>query len=279
MPSQRGRLGGESSGREKSCVMPTFVVPGAELAVEMSDEGGHPVVQLHGLTSSRARDRVLNLDLGRGLSGTRLLRYDARGHGKSTGRKVPRDYRWESLAEDLLRLLDTWFPGERVHGVGPSMGTGTLLHAAAREPDRFVGLTLMVPATAWQTRPAQAANYRVAADFIETQGVGAFIASAREATPPPATVGAPETVPDVADALLPSLFRGAALSDLPAPETLTRIDVPTTILAWTGDPAHPLSTAESLAALLPQSTLTVAHTPADVETWPQILSHDVARRG
>ncbi|MCB0930309.1 MAG: alpha/beta fold hydrolase [Mycobacterium sp.] len=259
--------------------MSTFVVPGAELAVELSDEGGHPVVQLHGLTSSRARDRVLNLDLGRGLSGTRLLRYDARGHGKSTGRKVPEDYRWESLAEDLLRLLDKWFPGEQVHGVGPSMGTGTLLHAAAREPDRFAGLTLMVPATAWHTRPAQAANYRVAAEIIETQGVGAFIASAREATPPPATVGAPETVPDVADALLPALFRGAALSDLPAHEALTRIDVPTTILAWTGDPAHPLSTAESLAALLPQSTLTIAHTPADVETWPQILSQDVARRG
>lgn len=158
------------------------------------------------------------------------------------------------------------------------MGAATLLHAAAREPDRFVGLTLMVPATAWHTRSAQAANYRVAAEIIETRGVGAFIASTRTATPPPATVGAPETVPDVADALLPSLFRGAALSDLPNPEALTRIDAPTTILAWTGDTAHPLSTAESLAALLPRSTLTVAHTPADVETWPQILSRDVARR-
>src|ERR1700761_3699002 len=120
-----GQRGAEPSGREKSCGMSTFVVPGAELAVELSDEGGHPVIQLHGLTSSRARDRVLNLDLGRGLSGTRLLRYDARGHGKSTGRKVPEDYRWESLAEDLLQLLDKWFPGELVHGVGPSMGTGT----------------------------------------------------------------------------------------------------------------------------------------------------------
>ncbi|MGX9900305.1 alpha/beta fold hydrolase [Arthrobacter sp. SA17] len=125
--------------------MPTFEVPGAELAVSLSDEGGHPVVQLHGLTSSRAHDRVLNLDLGRGLSGTRLLRYDARGHGRSTGRKVPEDYHWQSLADDVLRLLDHWFPGERVHGVGPSMGTGTLLHAASREPDRFSGLTLMVP--------------------------------------------------------------------------------------------------------------------------------------
>ncbi|WP_415847649.1 alpha/beta fold hydrolase, partial [Tsukamurella strandjordii] len=132
--------------------MPTFDVPGAVLDTELSDEGGHPVVQLHGLTSSRARDRVLDLDLGRGLSGTRLLRYDARGHGRSTGRTVPEDYRWSNLADDLLRLLDERFPGERVHGVGPSMGTGTLLHAAVRDPQRFSGLTLMVPPTAWETR-------------------------------------------------------------------------------------------------------------------------------
>ncbi|WP_300577515.1 alpha/beta fold hydrolase, partial [uncultured Nocardioides sp.] len=63
-----------------------FEVPGAVLDWEISDEGGEPVVQLHGLTSSRYRDRVLDLDLGVGLSGTRLLRYDARGHGRSTGR-------------------------------------------------------------------------------------------------------------------------------------------------------------------------------------------------
>ncbi|KJQ53547.1 alpha/beta fold hydrolase [Microbacterium sp. SA39] len=259
--------------------MPTFEVPGAELAVALSDEGGHPVVQLHGLTSSRARDRVLNLDLGRGLSGTRLLRYDARGHGRSTGRKVPEDYRWQNLAEDLLRLLDHWFPGERVHGVGPSMGAATLLHAASLEPDRFTGLTLMVPPTAWKTRPAQATNYRAAAALIESDGVEAFLAATSESPPPPATVGAPETSPDVADALLPSLLRGAALSDLPAPEAVARVEVQTTILAWVDDPGHPLSTAESLAVLLPHSTLTVAHTPEDVQAWPEVLSGDVDRRG
>ena len=78
--------------------------------------------------------------------------------------------------------------------------------------------------------------------------------------------------------ILPSLFRGAALSDLPAPEALARIDVPATILAWVDDPGHPLSTAEFLAALLPKATLAVASTPEDVETWPGILSEDVGGR-
>lgn len=216
--------------------MPTFSVPGAELDVELSDEGGHPVVQLHGLTSSRHRDRLMDLDLGRGLSGTRLLRYDARGHGRSTGRAVPEDYRWPVLADDLLRLLDHYFPGERVHGWAVD-GTGTLLHAAVKDPERFSSLTLLVPATAWVTRAAKAAEYRAAADLIEQQGLAAFLMRDLTAPRPPATVDAPETVPDVTEELLPSLFRGAALSDLPDPEDVSGIDVPVTVLAWIDDPA------------------------------------------
>lgn len=259
--------------------MPTFSVPGAELDVELSDEGGHPVVQLHGLTSSRHRDRLMDLDLGRGLNGTRLLRYDARGHGHSTGRAVPEDYRWPVLADDLLRLLDHWFPGEQVHGVGPSMGTGTLLHAAVRDPDRFVGLTLLVPATAWETRVAKAEIYRRNATLIEEQGLDAFLVADLAAPRPPATVGTPETGPDVTERLLPSLFRGAALSDLPAPDAIAEIGVPTTVLAWIDDPGHPVSTAEALVDLMPKATLAVAHTPSDLARWPSILCEDVARHG
>lgn len=257
--------------------MPSFAVTGAELDVELSDERGHPVVQLHGLTSSRRRDRLLDLDLGRGLSGTRLLRYDARGHGRSTGRAVPQDYRWPVLADDLLRLLDAWFPGEPVHGVGPSMGTATLLHAAVRDPARFVGLTLVIPPTAWRTRRAKADDYRAAAELVERDGMAAFVAAGRLAAPPPATVEAPETVPDVAEALLPSLLRGAALSDLPDAAGLAGVDVPVTVLAWTEDPAHPVSTAQTLVELLPRARLVVAATPADLATWPELLRADVAR--
>ncbi|MEI5675085.1 MULTISPECIES: alpha/beta fold hydrolase [unclassified Nocardioides] len=259
--------------------MPTFTVPGAELDVELSDEGGHPVVQLHGLTSSRQRDRLLDLDLGRGLSGTRLLRYDARGHGRSGGRAVPEDYRWSVLAEDLLRLLDASFPGEQVHGVGPSMGTGTLLHAAVREPDRFAGLTLVIPPTAWATRTAKADDYLRAAEVVETEGMAAFVEAGRLAPSPPATAHTPDTLPDVSEDLLPSLLRGAAQSDLPPAERIAALAVPVTILAWTEDPAHPVSTAEALAGLLPQTRLEVARTPEDLARWPEILRADVAAHG
>ncbi len=255
--------------------MPTFSVPGAELDYEISDEGGPAVVQLHGLTSSRYRDRLLDLDLGRGLSGTRLLRYDARGHGRSTGRAEPGDYCWDRLADDLLTLLDEIFPGETVHGVGPSMGAGTLLHAVTRAPERISALTLVVPPTAWETRAAKADDYRAAVRMVETEGMAAFIEAGHLAPRPPATVEAPETVPDVTEALLPSLLAGAALTDLPPSELVGKIAVPTLVLAWTEDPAHPVSTAESLVALIPDSRLVLAQTPADVGTWPALLHEQV----
>lgn len=257
--------------------MAGFEVPGAVLDWELSDEGGQAVVQLHGLTSSRSRDRVLDLDLGIGLSGTRLLRYDARAHGKSTGRPVPEDYRWSDLAGDLLALLDARFPGEKVYGVGTSMGCGTLLHAAVREPERFVGLTILLPPTAWETRIAQRDHYFATADLIENAGVGAFVEIAGQSPMPPATVGRPATLPEVPEDLLPAVFRGAAASDLPDPAELARIDVPVRILAWIDDPSHPMSTASALVELLPDATLTVAQTPQDVATWPAILHDDVVR--
>ncbi|WP_185996187.1 alpha/beta fold hydrolase [Nocardioides campestrisoli] len=255
--------------------MPRLPVPHAELDWELSDEGGAPVVQLHGLTSSRYRDRLLDLDLGLGLSGTRLLRYDARGHGRSTGRQVPEDYRWEALADDLLRLLDHVFPGEAVHGVGPSMGCGTLLHAITRAPERFSALTLVVPPTAWETRAAKSQDYLEAADLVDREGFEAFVAVGAAVVPPPATVGAPRTVPDVPKELLPTLFRGAALTDLPPRDGVARIAVPTTVLAWTDDPSHPQSTAEALVSLVRGSDLMLASTPEDVARWPGLLHEQV----
>ena len=144
--------------------MPSFAVPGAVLDHDVvtspratTAPAASPwVVQLHGLTSSRRRDARLGLDVGRAAAepgpgsvpGATLLRYDARGHGRSTGRPDPADYTWDRLADDLLALLAHRAPGRAVHGVGPSMGTGTLLHAAVRDPGRFASLTLVVPPTA-----------------------------------------------------------------------------------------------------------------------------------
>lgn len=252
-------------------------LPGAAIAYDVVGDAGRLAVQLHGLTSSRRRDAQLGLDLGRALEGHRVLRYDARGHGASTGDLDPDAYRWDRLADDLLALLDEVAPGERVHGVGPSMGTGTLLHAAVRDPERFETLTLMVPPTAGPTRRAQADTYRRNAGVVEREGVEALVALGSAAPVPPALADAPTTYPAVAEALLPTILRGAASTDLPGAGELRRIAVPTLVLAWAGDAAHPVSTAETLRDLIPGSRMVIARSPHEILAWPGLFADHVER--
>lgn len=254
--------------------MAVLQVPGASLDHEVDGEGP-ALVQLHGLTSSRRRDHLLGLDVASRLADVRLLSYDARGHGRSSGRPVPGDYRWPTLADDLEHLLRQVFDFEHVHGVGCSMGAGTLLHAATTRPGRFSSLTLVLPPTAWRTRRERASEHESAAGLIERDGMTSFLAVDDVADVPPAAEGRPHTVPDVQERLLPSVLRGAARSDLPDPEALRSLDVPTLILAWVDDPTHPTETAERLVDLLPQARLVVAETPADVARWPSALQRHV----
>ena len=195
-----------------------------------------------------------------------MVRYDARGHGRSGGEKVESDYAWPNLALDLLALLDVW-GADAVSGVGASMGTATLLHAVALAPDRFARLVLTCPPTAWASRAAQAVTYRAGALFVERNGKDAFVRGMRVQPRPPVLAESPEGLVDIDEALLPSVLRGAAATDLPAAEQIAAIRVPTLILAWDGDPGHPVSTAQRLHELMADSDLHVARTPSELRSW------------
>ncbi|HAM45630.1 MAG TPA: alpha/beta hydrolase, partial [Propionibacteriaceae bacterium] len=119
----------------------------------------------------------MGLNLGQALQHNRVLRYDARGHGESSGDDDPSSYTWPALAGDLLQILDELAPGESVHAVGTSMGTGTLLHAALRDPGRFASLTLVLPPTAWETRRAKSADYSANAELVQRDGIDAFVSA------------------------------------------------------------------------------------------------------
>lgn len=245
-------------------------VDDAELDVSVTGAGS-PVVVLHGLTSSRANEQALGTDWPAALSDRhRVIAYDARGHGASTGRAVPGDYDWRNLATDLFTVLDQTEGRTPVDGIGASMGTATLLHAAVRDPQRFRRLVLTIPPTAWQTRAAQADGYRAAADLVEQYGVRRLIAMNALQPVPPACAGLVMPAPAISEDLLPSVMRGAAATDLPAPEEISALAQPVLILAWTDDPGHPLSTTEALTDLLDDVTVNVAATPEQRAAWPQI---------
>lgn len=231
---------------------------------------GLPVVQLHGLSSSRRRDELFGLDLTADRQGLQVLRFDARGHGRSTGSADPGDYTWPVLAHDLLALVDEVFPGAGVHGVGQSMGAATLLTAAVAQPDRFTSLTLGIPPTAWEWRREQSRAYDLAARQVERWGGARWAELTRRPPTSPAIDPArPVTAPDVADEWLPAAFRGAAATDLPSREEVAGLEIPVLILAWPDDASHPLEVAELLADLLPDARLEVARSPAEVSGWPR----------
>lgn len=244
-------------------------VRGARLAY--SDEGSGPiVVYAHGLTKSRSADRTLGLVDWPALpaAGFRLISYDARGHGESEGTPVTDAYRWESLAEDLLAVIDHFSPAEPVRAAGISMGTGTILNALTQAPERFAAVMLGAPPTAWETRAAQRAQYEQFAQQVEQMSPGQAAAMFAQAPVPQIFEHVPGYgVPTPAHELLPSIFRGGGASDLPSSRQLADVRVPALILAWATDPAHPISTTERLAEVLPASTFHVSDTAEDVRTW------------
>jgi 3-oxoadipate enol-lactonase len=203
------------------------------------------------------------------VGGHRLIRYDARGHGRSAGRPHPADFSFENLARDLLALIDVLSPDAPVAGIGLSLGTATLLHAAVLAPDRFYKLVLTAPPTAWETRAAQGRIYASLAGLVEERGAAAVESLLRDAPVPAPHQGAPGLpLPvEVDERLLPSLLRGVGASDLPPRELIARLRLPVLILPWADDPTHPVSTATELASLIPDSKLEIAQTVDDLRGW------------
>jgi len=243
----------------------------AELSFDIVEGAGTTVVGLHGLGSSRASEVLGGYFDWSPVSeqGRRLVRYDARGHGRSTGRPEPSDYVWSNLAYDLLAVLDAVSPDEPVDAFGVSMGVGTLLHAVTKRPDRFRRIALVIPPTAWATRAAQSGAYRQVAAVAEQQGADALREMMHAAPPLPILASggwSVSTPPDVADDLLSAVMRGAADTDFPNVEAVEAITHPVLVCPWVDDPAHPLDTSEQLHHMLRNSVLEVSRTPADLRT-------------
>jgi pimeloyl-ACP methyl ester carboxylesterase len=177
------------------------------------------------------------------------------------------------LARDQLALADALDIGTYV-SAGASMGCGTALHAAVLGGERVQALVLALPPTGWEARAAQAAMWELIAKMIEEQGVDALVTSRAELEPPDPYRGDVQRREQQAAAIrawdpdrLALVMRGATEANLPDPSQLAQIRVPALILAWTGDPVHPLSTAEELAALIPDVEFHVASTATDLDEW------------
>jgi pimeloyl-ACP methyl ester carboxylesterase len=267
--------------------MATATVRGVELEYDRRGSGPD-FVWGHGLTGSMESEDELGLfDFGALAEVATVLRYDARGHGGSGSTADPASYHGRELALDQLELADRLEIDRYVAG-GSSMGAATALHAAVLAPARITALVLVIPPTAWDTRADQTGRYDLIAELVLARKHAALLAGAAELPSPDPFVGDvawegrfEQVLTGTDPERLARLFRGAANTDLPSQEEIARIGVPTLIMAWTGDPGHPVSSAARLQELIPHSELALATTKGGLRTWTDRVRHflDVADSG
>lgn len=235
----------------------------------------YPFVWAHELCSSMAHEDELGLFACSALAGVMpVARYDARGHGASIGGYEERSYRWSAMVDDMLRAAQ----GPFVAG-GIGMGVATALYAALRAPLRVAALVLVLPPAAWDERGALAATYEADADLAELRGLKGLADAVRHR---PVSRLLAEVRADAREVdarhiqtmdpkFLAPMLRAAARSDLPRPEEVHNVIVPTLILAWEDDPSSPVATAQALADVMLQADLRIAHDAADIKAWPSTI--------
>mgnify|MGYP003861898235 CR=1 FL=1 len=210
-----------------------------------------------------------------------LLRYDARGHGKTESSFVPSKYHWQNLANDMIAIGNEHKVEKFIAG-GQSMGCATTLYTALLAPTRVKGIILMNPPVAWQARAEQATFYNKLAKIGGLMGGNILskimAAKVDRILPNWLTKAKPCFSKVILAGIKPmkrrtlfNLFKGAALTDLPSKDALKKLKVPTLILAWEGDPSHPVATATVLGELMPHAKVHIADSYEDIKCWPLLI--------
>lgn len=166
----------------------------------------------------------------------RVLRYDTRGHGKSS--VTPGPYSAEQLANDVLALADS-LELDRFHFCGLSMGGMTGMWLAAHAPERL--RKLIVSSAAAKFGDLQTWNTRI--DAVRKNGMKPVAAAAIERwfTPSfraqnPSAVG---KIQKVLEAVNPEgyISNCAAVRDFDFRGQLDKITAPTLVVSGTHDPS------------------------------------------
>jgi 3-oxoadipate enol-lactonase len=251
-----------------------------ELAVRQRGSG-IPMIWGHNLLGSiRVDDQTGIWDWEEMEQHALLVRYDARGHGNSDGSYTARDYRWDHLAQDMLAVARSVTPPSECYVLGgAAMGCASALEAALHSPEKVAGLVLVLPPTAWLSRPQRVARYRWQA----------WLSGAFGATPYRLLDLIPSRLDDqdarhrqsatIARELVQAnphhvqaALEGAAMSDLPSKKKLRTLNVPTLIFTWEDDKQHPVSTAKILADVLPNVESLVVSAADDVSGWTSTVT-------
>ncbi len=216
----------------------------------------------------------------------RLLFYDARGHGQSSGPREATGYTWETLGQDMATFIEAHTDEPAIVG-GASMGAATAIWVAIERPELVRALVLMMPPPLGHDvmRSAEErqriAMLEALAVAIENFGLETtvqnlslwpgFAADDEERTSRMDWLRGqnPDTVAGV--------LRGLVSAPFHDPDLYRRIEVPTLVLAHEGDGLHPARAARLLAERAPNARLVVAEAPGHWQKNPGELYGQMER--
>jgi 3-oxoadipate enol-lactonase len=184
-----------------------------------------------------------------------LIRYDARGHGKSSTGTL-RELTIDRLARDALAVLDACGVA-RAHLCGLSLGGMTAMHIATQWPDRVLKIALcstspyMPPRESWDER-IRTVTEQGMKPLIETILGRWFTPEFRTAEP--------LRVDRVRQMLLSADPLGyaacsAAIRDMDQRVTIRTITAKALVIGGSKDPATPPAEAELIASSIPDAKL------------------------
>jgi 3-oxoadipate enol-lactonase len=184
-----------------------------------------------------------------------LIRYDARGHGKSSVGTL-RELTIDRLARDALAVLDGCGVA-RAHLCGLSLGGMIAMHIATHWPDRVLKIALC--STSPYMPPREAWNERIRT--VTSQGMLPLVETilGRWFTPQFHTAE-PERVDRVRQMLLSANPLGyaacsAAIRDMDQRDSIRTINAKTLVIGGGKDPATPPTEAELIANSIPDAKL------------------------
>ena len=231
-------------------------VNGIDINYELSGAADGPVVVLHhplatNLTCWDELTAALEPDY-------RVLRLDARGHGKSDAPAGPYDF--ETLAKDVVELMAACGV-EKAHFLGLSMGGMVGQYLGLLYPGRFDSLCLVSTSSRIPTEMQPLWEQRMTA--VKTGGMVTQVEGALTRwVSPRALQENPALVARLTKMIQTTPIDGyvgwcQAISGLNVTDRLGAIRLPTRVIVGELDPATPVAASEAIHAAIPGSDLVI----------------------
>ena len=255
--------------------MGEFRYEGFRIAYDEYGSGDRPLVLIHGLLMNRRMFDRLAPEIAE--RGNRVITIDLLGHGTSDRPEDLVRYSMPLFARQVVALLDHLELDEAVIG-GTSLGANVTLQVGTRHPERVRGMVIEMPvldnalaAVAMIFTPIMLA-LRFGRPLFE---VGAVATKLVPRSHYLVDIGLDWMRQRPGPSL--SVLEGLLLGETaPHPEERRKMDQPAMIIGHPGEPLHPFSDSDMLAAEMRNSRLVEADSILEWRLKPERLDDELA---